>query len=329
MSRRSPKCRSRIIAGIGLLILALAAGCTLFFNEGPIARIVVDVLSGNSPLVVSFHALESTDADGRIVSYVWDFGDGETATGASVQHVFVTEQDIETFTITLTVTDDDGEVSQISQTIEVRLDADGVPGVGFPTARFDAEPWIGVNPLTVAFDASESTPGVGTIAAYNWNFGDGDEETGVQTTHTFRPDETTEYDVTLFVWNSQNEVDVEQRTVIVIVPDNDTGDDPPEAELTASDPNLIFESEDRPSIPWLFEVTFDPRGSSPAGGHQIEYFAWDFGDGDTHVETSDLEVTHIYELRSPSHTYIATLTVFDDQGEQDSISLNITLVDAE
>ena len=154
----------------------------------------------------------------------------------------------------------------------------------------------------------------------------------MQPTHRFRPDETTEYEVTLFVWNSQNEVDVEQRTIIVIVPGNDTGDDPPEAELTASDPNLIFrpdEPDPRPSIPWLFEVTFDPRGSSPAGGHQIEYFAWDFGDGDTHVETTDLEVTHIYELRSASHTYIVTLTVFDDQGEQDSISLNITLVDAD
>jgi len=329
MSSRSLDRHTVRAAGLGLLLLALAAGCSLFFNQEPIARIVTDVLSGGSPLVVTLDASTSSDEDGTIISYTWDFGDGSTDTGATVQHVFTTATDIKRYTVTLTVTDDDGATSQAKQTIEVRVEADGAAGTGLPTAWFSAAPWIGAGPLTVHFDARESTPGDGTIAAYNWNFGDNGEGTGSQPTHTYSPAATTEYLVTLFVWNSQDQVDIEQRTVIVVVPGAQTGDDPPVAEVTATDPILLYESETRPDIPSLYEITFDPRGSSANAGHDIEYFAWDFGDGDTHVETSDLEVTHVYELRAQSRTYIMTLTVFDDQGEQDVATLNITLTDAD
>jgi len=331
MSTRSSERQRRWTTGLGLLLLALSAGCSLFFNQPPVARITVNVLSGNSPLVVTFSADTSSDPNGdeSIASYVWDFGDGSTDTGMTVQHGFTAVTETKKYTITLTVTDDDGATSQAKQTIEVLVGTGADVGTGLPTARFTAAPWIGASPLTVAFNALESTPGDGTIIAYNWNFGDNAEGTGSQPTHTYTPDSTAEYIVTLFVWNSQNQVDTEQRTVIVVVPGAQTGDDPPEAELTASDPVLLYESTERPSEPSLYELTFDPRGSSASAGHTIEYFAWDFGDGDTHVETSDLEVTHVYELRSPSHTYLATLTVFDDQGEEDAVTLNITLTDTD
>ncbi len=50
----------------------------------------------------------SRDDDGRIVSYVWDLGDGTTATGAMVAHTYRAPG---LFTVTLTVTDDDGATS--------------------------------------------------------------------------------------------------------------------------------------------------------------------------------------------------------------------------
>jgi len=37
---------------------------------------------------ITFDASASTDADGTIVEYLWDFGDGELATGAAVTHTF-------------------------------------------------------------------------------------------------------------------------------------------------------------------------------------------------------------------------------------------------
>ncbi len=315
------------IVVLGALLLCLILACSLF-NQSPVARIVANVLSGSSPLVVTFNATTSMDADGTITAYVWNFGDGDTDTGANVQHTFTTTDAVEIFEVTLAVTDDDGDTSQATQTIEVHLgDGEQPTGTGLPTARFTASKFIGVSPLTVTFDATTSTPGTGTIAAYNWNFADGTQATGVKVTHTFIPDPevTTTYPATLFVWNSNDQVDTEQLEIIVIVPANDTGDEEPVADISVSGPTVIYESEDRPAIASLFEVTFDPRGSYADAGHNIEYYAWDFGDGNLQVETSDLKVTHIYSLTAPSQTLVAKLTVFDDQGLEHTAVVNITL----
>lgn len=323
---KSVRLRELGIVVLGALLLGLVLACSLF-NQVPIARIVADVFSGSSPLVVSFDATTSTDADGIITDYVWSFGDGATDTGPTVQHAFVTIDAVKVFTVTLMVTDDGGATSQTTQTIEVHLDGDAPVGTGIPTARFTASKFIGVHPLTVTFNATESTPGGGSIKAYNWKFGDGTQATGVQVTHTYFPDPevTTTYPATLFVWNSDDQVDTEQLDIIVIVPENDTGAEEPVADIYVTGPDMIYESDNRPSIPSLFEVKLDPRGSYSAAGHSIEYFAWEFGDGDLQVETSDLEVTHFYELSSPSQTYIARLTVFDDQGQENTFVVNITL----
>ena len=320
---------------LGALLLGLVLACSLF-NQDPIARIVANILSGSTPLTVTFDGTTSTD-DGTIVSYAWDFGDGDSATGPNPQHTFQTNQDTEIFVVRLTVTDNYGATATTTQSIEVRFD-DTVPdgGTGSPTARFTVDKFIGVDPVIVAFDATTSVPGSGSIASYNWDFGDDTQATGAQVTHTYDPDpeQTTEYVVTLFVWNSGGQLDVAQRTIYVIVPENDTGDDSPEASITITGPELIFENNTdgdqgnrRPTVPSLLEVSFDPRGSSADAGHQLEYFAWDFGDGTVRVETSDLEVTHIYELRAISRTVVASLTVFDDQGLEHTEVVNITLTD--
>lgn len=314
---------------LGVLVLGLILACSLF-NQAPVARIVATVLSGSSPLIVTFNGTSSTDADGTITAYVWSFGDGGTGTGPSVQHTFTTTQAIEKFTVTLTVTDDDGATSQVTQSIEVRANGGGDGGTGIPTARFTVDRFIGVDPLTITFDATASTPGSGTIAAYNWNFGDGNTSTGATPTHTFSPDpeETTIYPATLFVWNSNDQVDTMQIEIIVIVPEEDSDDDPV-ADIFVTDPDQIYESDDKPAVPSLFEVKLDPRGSYADAGHSLDYFAWDFGDGTMQLETSDLEVTHIYELSAPARTYIVRLTVFDDSGAEHTATANITLTEDE
>jgi len=311
---------------LGALLLGLILACSLF-NQAPVARIVANVLSGNSPLLVTFNASTSTDADGTITAYVWDFGDEETDTGLNVAHTFTTIDAIEVFEVTLTITDNNGAASEATQTIEVHLNGEAPTGVGLPTARFTASKFIGVTPLTVTFNATASTPGTGTIASYNWNFADGTETTGVQVSHTFIPDPetTTTYPATLFVWNSSDQVDAEQVEIIVIVPDNDLGDEYPVADVFVTGPTMIYESTNRPNIASLFEVKLDPRGSYADAGHSLDYFAWDFGDGDQQVETSDLEVTHMYALTATSQTFVAKLTVFDDQGLEHTDVLNITL----
>ena len=53
---------------------------------------------------VYFDGSDSTD-DGEIVSYEWDFGDGTTGSGITVEHVYTAEGE---YTITLTVADNGG-----------------------------------------------------------------------------------------------------------------------------------------------------------------------------------------------------------------------------
>ncbi|MCK6546037.1 right-handed parallel beta-helix repeat-containing protein [Myxococcota bacterium] len=55
--------------------------------------------------VVTFSGTSSTDTDGTIATYAWSFGDGAVATGPSVTHQYTAGGD---YTVTLTVTDDDG-----------------------------------------------------------------------------------------------------------------------------------------------------------------------------------------------------------------------------
>ncbi len=55
---------------------------------------------------VQFDASQSSDPDGVIVSYLWDFGDGAQAEGMHVEHVFPQQQT--EYVVTLTVIDDSG-----------------------------------------------------------------------------------------------------------------------------------------------------------------------------------------------------------------------------
>ena len=64
----------------------------------------------------AFDASASND-DGRIVSYLWEFGDGGKASGKTVSHVFSQVGDYE---VTLWVTDDRSQASSISHPVNVK-----------------------------------------------------------------------------------------------------------------------------------------------------------------------------------------------------------------
>ncbi|WP_226294166.1 glycoside hydrolase family 48 protein [Aquimarina algicola] len=85
-------------------------------NTNPVANIAATPTSGEAPLLVSFDASGSTDADGDTLSYNWDFGDGTSATGVTVQNTYSSVADYE---VTLTVTDGNGGEDQAKITIKV------------------------------------------------------------------------------------------------------------------------------------------------------------------------------------------------------------------
>ncbi|MBU6216421.1 MAG: PKD domain-containing protein, partial [Acidobacteria bacterium] len=85
----------------------------------PVASIRVTATGGDVPKIVTFTSADSTDPDGVIVSRRWDFGCGNpSCTSTDVDPIFTFETP-GTYTVTLTVTDNDGLVSQDTEVVEV------------------------------------------------------------------------------------------------------------------------------------------------------------------------------------------------------------------
>ena len=85
-------------------------------NQPPVAQASATPTSGLAPLGVALNAGASTDVDGTIVSYLWDFGDGTSGSGASPFHSYAS---VGTFVATVTVTDNSGDSDSASVTISV------------------------------------------------------------------------------------------------------------------------------------------------------------------------------------------------------------------
>jgi PKD repeat protein len=85
-------------------------------------------------LTCDFDASGSSDPDGSIASYDWDFGDGNTATGATTSHTYDAGG---TYAVTLTVTDDDGATDSSSQDVTVSSSDDGGEAGGIHVGDLD------------------------------------------------------------------------------------------------------------------------------------------------------------------------------------------------
>ena len=88
--------------------------------EPPIAVIIAKPTKGYSALKVNFSAQKSYSKSGKIVSYFWDFGDGDTSTKKNSENTYwSTTYGSRKFTATLTVKDEAGNVSSATAEIEV------------------------------------------------------------------------------------------------------------------------------------------------------------------------------------------------------------------
>ncbi|WP_109472579.1 PKD domain-containing protein [Ornithinimicrobium cavernae] len=162
-----------------------ALGTAQLPNQLPTADFIV----AENGLSVAVDASVSADSDGVIESYEWSFGDGGTATGESTTHSYLVSG---TYTVELTVTDNDGGAS--TKTIDVTVEAPNqLPTAAFTAATSGAE---------VQVDASSSSDPDGTIASYTWDFGDGSSGDGVTASHLYAGPGT--YEVTLTVTDDRS-----------------------------------------------------------------------------------------------------------------------------
>ena len=246
--------------------------------------------TGTEGITISFDGSNSSDSDGTIVSYLWDFGDGQTSTDQNPTHIYVQNG---TYPVALTVTDDDS-VTDTGITSAVIADAK-------PLASFIALPTSGTRPLTVNFtDTSISYDGV---VSWVWNFGDGQTSSDQNPNHTYSEGK---YHVSLMVV----EADGDSNT---LTKNNYITAQPPPNSLPIA--NFGIQSSANPAI--NEEISFTDQSIDADG--TVTSWIWNFGDGNTATTQNP-----IHKFQSVG-TYTITLTVKDDDGATDTITKQLTI----
>jgi len=162
-------------------------------NRPPVAIFSESAEIVDTGVVITFDASDSYDLDGEIVSYYWDFDDDITEIYVKDVNLTVIAShsyaDNGIYTVTLTVTDDDGATNSTSITKTVLNRP--------PIASFTQNATTVDTGEAIHFDASGSSDLDGDIATYFWDFDDLTDETGVTVDHVYT--EGGNYTVTLFV----------------------------------------------------------------------------------------------------------------------------------
>ncbi len=262
-------------------------------NTPPSAEASADSVTGTAPHSIHFSAAGSEDDQG-ISAYHWDFGDGQTATGLEVDHVYNTVGQME---VVLTVVDTSGLSAIDSITINI------LPPMNNPEPRavFSTSPRGGDAPIEITFDASNSSDD-GSIQSFSWHFGDGEVGNGAQVTHVYSQPGT--FRARLIVTDDLGLAATAMQDITITAP---LGNVSPTAAASLSRYTGLAP----------LRVSFDSSDSSDDNG--ISGYLWQFGDGDTSTAAN------------PSHEYAQTgvysgrLTVFDEQGLSDSEAFTVVV----
>ena len=225
-------------------------------NTPPVADAGKDVflcgLNPNEPLEITFDGSNSKDLDGDRLTYVWDFGDGQTEEGKVVKHMYAKGGE---YIVKFTVTDNtDAKCDKSITTKTVMLNRAPIADAGSDLKICTGE--------TANFDASKSIDADGDSLSYAWDFGDGEEGTGKTVSHKYAKGGA--YQVKLTV-DDGTKTDCSSSSAKVLASVN-------------SSPNATIVSEETASVGQV--VNFDSTDSADLDGDKLAYM-WDFGDGTT------------------------------------------------
>ncbi len=241
---------------------------------------------GPSPADTVQFTDEASDPDGSIASYSWRFGDGTTSTAQHPGHRYSSEG---TYTVELTVTDDDGAQASTSQEITVSNHR--------PAASFSYTPDAPTAMDVIRFTSQSSDPD-GSIASYSWRFGDGGSGSGSGKHVEHSYGSPGKYTVTLTVTDNRGKTDSVQHVVWV--------NDPPAAACEVPAEGVV-------GTP----VNVTDRSSDSDGS--IVNWTWRFGDGNQSYRKN---ASHRY---SEAGVYTVTLQVEDNRNDTNSTSQQITV----
>ena len=237
---------------------------------------------GEAHFIDASYALEGT-----IVSWEWDFGDGNTSTEQNPVHQYA-EGGI--YDITLTITTDEGCVSTMVEHICI---ADGGIFDGPDCqAMFFFEQSTDI-PYTFQFTDFSW----GEADSWSWDFGDGNSSTEQNPVHTYQEEGVYLVTLTITAGDCQSSMPM----------------------LVFTDDNIWYPNE----CMALFLPLIDPNAnevfflnlSSP----DAVSYAWDFGDGTT---STDPVATHTY---AEDGTYEVTLTITTADGCENTYSVSLNM----
>ncbi|MEM6431602.1 MAG: PKD domain-containing protein, partial [Deinococcota bacterium] len=187
----------------GWLILTLALLITACSSDSLEARFTFSPNGGDTNTTFTFDGSGTITVDSPVVNYVWNFGDGSTAEGATVSHRYSEAGD---YNVTLTVTAEDGTIDSVSESVGVDP-ADNV----LPNAVVQVTPDAGNTNTLFNFDGTGSTDPDAEEGEtfrdddYRWDFGDGTTATGPQVSHQYEA--AGSYEVTLTVEDRDGDTD--------------------------------------------------------------------------------------------------------------------------
>ncbi len=145
-------------------------------NVAPTAVANATPSSGRFPLTVALSSAGSSDTDGTIVAYSWNFGDGTgNSADANPTHTYANPG---SYTATLTVTDDDGATGEATVVVSV------TPNVA-PTAVAVGSAHVGSVPADRGLLVGRVQRHRRHDRSYDWDFGDGGSSTAANPTYTY------------------------------------------------------------------------------------------------------------------------------------------------
>ncbi len=204
---------------------------------------------------VQFSGIRSSDSDGTISTYQWTI-DGTSSTGPTTSHRFASPG---TYPVSLRVTDNEGGSVVTSETITVT--ADPLPSVQIAASTARRSAGQGVSFGATAQDTN------GTIASYDWRFGDGATAAGAAVTHAYA--KPGEYTVTATATDDDGNRGATTSQIEVVPPLSLSLTSPADGSTFITSPRyLTWESADGDgtALPVTITVQPVPPGSLPAVG---------------------------------------------------------------
>jgi PKD repeat protein len=245
------------------------------FSNGP--------YEGEPNVAINFSSEGSSDSNGSIEGYHWDFGDGDTSLLANPSHAYSTDG---VYTVTLTVTDNEGATGTSVTTATISSGTSNIPPVSSPNG-----PYTGQAGSPIGFSSAGTTDPDGTIVSGFWDFGDGTTSTTPNPTHTYSTEGV--YTVALSVTDNDGSTTVATTTATVT---GGAGNLPPTPNANGPYSANVGEP-----------INFSSAGTSDPDGNLVSGF-WDFGDGTTSTTPNPV---HTYNAPG---TYTIILSVTDNDG---------------